>query len=117
MKTLKLLVCLFCLCSPAFAGDNPNPNVSVLSKKRDIFYFKVRQSFIGARIDVRDNDGHIIATEEVRQKKSIVDFYFEKPGTFTITITKGDKQETFQYNKTTPSPFVEVAPDYHVTIQ
>ena len=72
---------------------------------------------LGARVDVRGEDGTLIASQEITHKKSIIDFYFEKPGHFTITITKGDKQVNFQYDKTSPSPFVEVAPDYHVSIQ
>lgn len=72
---------------------------------------------MGASIEVRDQEGHVIATQEITHKKSIVDFYFEKPGQFTITITKGERQETFQYIKTTPSPFFEEIPDYHVSIQ
>jgi hypothetical protein len=117
MKTLKLLVGLLLLGTVAFAGKSPDSNVSVLSIKRDIFYFKVCPSMIGALVEVRGEDGKLIASQEISHKKSIIDFYFEKPGHFTITITKGDKQVNFQYDKTTPSPFVEVAPDYHVSIQ
>lgn len=117
MKALKLLAFVLCLSTSAFAGTSPNSNVSVLSMKRDIFYFRVCPSLIGARIDVRDQEGQVIVSQEITHKKSIVDFYFEKPGQFTITITKGERQETFKYIKTTPSPFVEEAPDYHVSIQ
>lgn len=117
MKTLKVLVFLLLLTTTTFAGKSPNSNVSVLSVKRDIFYFKVCPSLLGARVEVTDQDGKIIASQLIRHRKSIVDFYFERPGHFTITITKGDKQITFQYDKTTPSPFVEIAANYHVSIQ
>ena len=72
---------------------------------------------IGARVDVYGENGELIATQEIAHKKSIIDFYFEKPGHFTIKITKGEKQESFTYDKNTPSPFVETAPEYHVSIQ
>lgn len=80
--------------------------VRVLSIKSDIFYFKVDKIFLGATVEVYAQNGEIIFTEKVTNRKTIVDFYFEDPGTYTIRLKKDGKEEHFTYHKMNPSPHV-----------
>jgi hypothetical protein len=52
----------------------------------------------------------------VAHRKTLIDFYFEKPGVYTIKITKGSKVEEFTYEKQSPSPYSESEADHHIEI-
>jgi hypothetical protein len=109
MKKTTLFFALILMVSSAFAGHgNGKQSVEILSTKRDIFYFKVSHQFSGATVEVLTSDSTLLMTEPVQHTKSLIDFYFEKPGMYTIRITKGDQQVVFTYEKVSDSPFVEV---------
>ena len=114
MKTLKLLICLTLLTSTSvFANkakqtESNRREVAVLSTKRDVFYFKIGDELMGATIEVRAEDGSVLMSEKIQRRRELLDFYFEKPGHYAITITKGDKTETFEFVKASASPVVEM---------
>jgi hypothetical protein len=118
MKTLKTLVVLVALITGsqlAQAKDKTCSCIEVLSIKRDIFYFKATEDFTGATIEVYAADS-LIFTNQVAHRKTLIDFYFEKPGVYTIKITKGSKVEEFTYEKQSPSPYSESEADHHIEI-
>ena len=118
MKTLKTLVLLVALTTGsqlAQATDKTSSHIEVISTKRDIFYFKSTADFVGATIEVY-SFGKLIFTDEVVQHKTLVDFYFEKPGVYTIKIIKGSRVEEFTFHKNSPSPYYESETDNHVQI-
>ena len=106
MKTLKLtLAVLIITAAGAFAErNNPQQLVRVLSVKRDIFYFKICQSFIGGTVEVYSETGQLIFSDKLTNHKAIVDFYFQDAGLYEIRIKKGDHEVSFGYNKSTPRP-------------
>ena len=63
-----------------------------------------------ASIEVYDAKGQLLISGAVTHSKTIIDFYNEAPGHFTIKIKKGDVEETFEYIKEseTASPTGEV---------
>ena len=107
MKNLITAALILIATSGLIASPKSEP-VSVLSVKRDIFYFKVEKSFIGATIEVYANDGQLILTETVIRRKAIVDFYLENPGTYTIKLKKDDKEASFTYEKKDTSKLVPI---------
>lgn len=118
MKTLKTLVLLVALTTGsqfAQAADKSCSCIEVLSTKRDIFYFKSTEDFTGATIEVY-SFGKLIFTDQVVHRKTLIDFYFEKPGVYTIKIIKGSRVEEFTYQKQTPSPYYESETDQHIQI-
>jgi hypothetical protein len=117
MNVLTLIISVFISLSSTQQSDDCKDNeVSILSKKRDIFYFKLCKYFLGARVEVYDPEGKIIATEEITANKALIDFYFEKPGKYAIKFKKGNEQKDFTYNKLTPPPLTVADVDYHVVI-
>ena len=111
MKTLKLtLAILVITAAGAFAkAGNPQNLVRVLSVKRDIFYFKVCQSFIGGTLEVYKENGELIFSDKIQNHKAILDFYYQETGLYEIKIKKGDREVSFGYNKNTPKPEVKAS--------
>jgi hypothetical protein len=106
MKIFKLILAILIITSATSVfAKRGNPNaVRVLSVKRDIFYFKVCQSFIGGTIEIYGKDGKLAFSNKIVSHKAIVDFYFQEPGTYEIKIKKDDREVSYDYNKSTPKP-------------
>lgn len=91
--------------------------VMVLSTKRDVFYFKMCPSFRGATVEVTAADGHVVFSGKMSHLRGMLDFYYEQPGRYVITIGNGaGKIEKFDYVKSSPSPFLEVTQSQGVTL-
>ena len=101
MKKMMLIPALVLVMSfSASAKQNPNTSpVKVVSTSHDIVYFKVAAEMVGASIEVYDNDGKLIHSEKITDKKVLVDFYAEPSGSYTIHVKKGEKDEAISYNK------------------
>jgi hypothetical protein len=109
MKKTTLLFVLILIVSSAFAGHRSGKqSVEIISTRRDIFYFKVSHEFSGATVEVLAADGSILMTDTIHHTKSLIDFYFEQPGLYTIRMTKGSQQLVFTYEKISASPFLEI---------
>lgn len=103
MKLVRLafLLFFFVLGVSAIAEAKPklgSHHVSVLSIKREIFYFKVDSEFIGATIEVYDSTGILQQTANVTRRRTIVDFFYMNPGIYTVRFAKGDMVEEFKYS-------------------
>ncbi len=84
----------------SFAGAKPRKEeVVVLSTKREMFYFKVKKSFLGATIEVYDSSNKKTGSELVFAKRMLLDFYYMPADTYVIKIKKGDQLLEFQYTK------------------
>jgi len=117
MKTTKLILCILLLAgTTTVASARKHSDVSVLSVKRDIFYFKVCSSLVGGRIDVFSSNGELLASSEISSRKTIIDFHFANQGSFIIKITKDNKELNFDYKKSSPSPLSENETEHHITI-
>jgi len=117
MKVFNLTLWLIFFSASSFMADPCKEGpVSVLSRKMDIFYFKVCKDFIGARIEIYSPDGELLVADEITHPKALVDFYFEKPGDYTIKFVKDDEEESFTYSKLTPPPLVVADFDYQIVI-
>jgi hypothetical protein len=107
MKVFNLVLCIIFLNTSGFTSDPcKTAPISVLSRKRDIFYFKVCKEFMGARIEVYSPEGELLATEEITHQKALVDFFFEKPGDYKIVFKKDEEEKIFIYSKLNPEPVV-----------
>src|SRR5678809_1055035 len=102
MKGRLMGVALLVVCSVMGAFGDPGP-VKVLSTKADIFYFKIDKDFIGALLEVFDENGNKILEQKVDKRKVLVDFYYDQPGEYSIKISYGPMQETYYFEKDSPS--------------
>jgi hypothetical protein len=117
MKALNLFLCFVFFASSGFSADPcKNEPISVLSRKRDIFYFKVCKDFIGARIEVYSSEGELLVTDEITNPKVLVDFFFEKEGDYLIKFKKNEDEKSFTYSKVTPPPLVIADFEHQIVI-
>lgn len=79
-------------------------HVSVLSTKRDIFYFKVDKTMVGSTVEVFSSEGEMIFSGKVTRHRAMIDFYLENPGTYTIKLKKEELSTEFFYVKSSSSP-------------
>jgi hypothetical protein len=100
MKTItkSLIIAIVLLAAPSFAAISSRvDSVHVLSVKRYIFHFKVDKSLIGAKVEVFNHKNDMVLTETVAHAKTIVDFFELPAGNYTIKITKGTTEYTYEY--------------------
>ena len=117
MKISILLVVVFLARStPIVANDPCKQIVEVLSTKMDIFYFKLCKVYTGGLVQVYSQEGDLLASHQLEGNKAVVDFYFEKAGTYVIKINVEGKEEKFDYVKLAPPPLTVADLDYHVVI-
>src|SRR5688572_13296934 len=76
--------------------------VEILSTKMDIFYFKLCKDYMGAVIEVQNQDSVVLASKEISGNKALVDFYFERQGKYLIRVKVAGKEETYEYEKLAP---------------
>lgn len=102
MKKMLIVALVLMVSASAFANKNDGA-VKVVSKAKDVVYFKVSCEMIGASMEVYDETGKVIYTDKVTDKKVIVDFYAEPSGTYTIHVQKNGNDESITYTKSSVS--------------
>ncbi|HEY9049047.1 MAG TPA: hypothetical protein VIN08_24270 [Ohtaekwangia sp.] len=112
LTVLSLLVLLLAS-SAVLANDG---KISILSKKRDIFYFKVSNEFIGATVQVYSEDGQLLMTEKITHHKALIDFYYEKAGEYKIKIVKDSAEQNFNFTKAGNKDEATAEANYYVTL-
>jgi hypothetical protein len=116
MKLTAIITCLFFVMTSSVLEAKPKrPEIHVISKRLDIFYFKVQKEVIGAEIEVYSESGDKLMQDTITEKRTLIDFYYENPGHYIIKIKKGDVVQSFDYYKNTDSPFTSIETP-HVTI-
>lgn len=66
---------------------------------KDLFVFKTGKKLIGATVEIRSADGDLLTTQNLRNKKMIIDFSSVDLGTYIIRVSKGKRTEEFIYRK------------------
>jgi len=100
MKKIVILIALVMLAIAVFAQSGETyPEIKVLSKMRDAFYFKVSRDLLGSQVEVIHDNGKVVAKEELKGRKMLVDFFDMESGIYTIRITQGRYVKTFTYEK------------------
>jgi hypothetical protein len=108
-----MLVALVMMVSAVVSAKNPP--VKVVSKSKDIVYFKVTNEMVGASMVVFDETGKMIYSAVLTGKKTIVDFYAEPSGSYKIRVKKNGEEEVIDYNKLSVS-HAELASHNHIEV-
>lgn len=97
MKALvkTMMVAAVLAASTAYAAPD---SVRVLTNKRYIVYFKVDKRLIGGKVEILDKDSVVVEKDDILTAKTIVDFFYLKPGKYTIRISKGTEEFTIPYD-------------------
>lgn len=74
-----------------------SPSIKILSTKRHILYFKCSRDLIGANIEVENERHQSVASERVKDAKTLVDFFFLPPGNYIVKVKKDDVEIDIDY--------------------
>lgn len=103
MKKVITIAALVLVATTAAFAAQPSNSVKVVSKQKDVVYFKVNCAMIGATIEVSDAKGNVIYNSKVTDHKVLVDFYAEPSGEYTIHVKKDGADESISYTKVSVS--------------
>jgi hypothetical protein len=95
MKKFTIILAMILCAESAWARHTP---VSILTMTSSIIYLKVHKHYLGATIEILDEQGNTLITEELQNKRVIVDFYYKKAGTYLVKIKKGHTEQQFKFD-------------------
>lgn len=90
--TLFLAIALPALGEPV----RPAP---VKFNSRQVFELHVDKALKGARIAVHHTNGDVVLADKLRKRKIAIDFSDVQPGTYTIRLCKGARQQQHVFTK------------------
>src|SRR5688572_12166982 len=71
-------------------------HVSILSISKEVFYFKVDATFVGATVEVTDSTGTVFFTVELHSKRNLIDFFYLEQGQYTVHFEHNGVIEDYQ---------------------
>jgi len=93
--TLALIISFY----SSFSTTRKDTPVVVLKTSHDIFYFKICKTMIGGKVEVYSPEGNVVGTQNLDNRKLIIDFFDMAPGDYTIKVKKENTEETFTYHR------------------
>jgi hypothetical protein len=102
MKTFITIVTIGLMSMPlliaAKTQDTKNGWEPKANKKSSVFK-KTDRKFKGAKVEILQMNGEVIAEQTLLKRRVIIDFEDVKDGEYTIRITKGNDIKEFQFVK------------------
>lgn len=99
MKKLVFAIAVLFASFNAIGSTMKDTPVTVLNTSLDVFYFKIDKMMIGGTVEVYNQAGEVVATQNLESKKLIIDFFEILPGDYKIVVKKDQIEETFNYTK------------------
>ena len=94
---IKYLIALLLITSATYAGaaddrrsDNP---------RKDVFIYRAQKKFQGAKVEIISVTGNVLAQQQLKNRKVIIDFRDVRFGTYIIRVSKGEYTQEFKYTK------------------
>jgi hypothetical protein len=99
MKTVSrvLVLIVVFVASIRSAAAATEEAVKVLSTSRYVFYFKVEKELVGGTVEIWTEQNELVQSEKIVRPRTLLDFFYLKPGTYIVKIKKDDKEYTFEY--------------------
>jgi hypothetical protein len=102
MKTLIKIIALGLLTgllTVAAMAKDPSVKFKVQDKDKNLFVFKADRELIGAKVEVIQSNGSMIAEQILQKRKLVIDFNDMRSGSYTIRVVKGTQVKEFSYVK------------------
>lgn len=102
MKTLVkifFLGVLTVLLSYAAMAKDISGKDPINGKDKNLYVIKTDKKFVGAKVEIVQANGTVIAEQILQRRKMIVDFDDMKMGSYTIRIKKGDEVKEMTFTK------------------
>jgi hypothetical protein len=93
MKKIIFLIgaLILVLVTVSYAKDKPQKDLTVLSVKNHVLYFKVNKSFLGGVVEVYDAKENFLEAEGLPHTHTMVYFEEVPKGVYIIRVKKGDQ--------------------------
>jgi hypothetical protein len=75
------------------------PVKQIATKDKGLFVFKADKNLLGAKVEILQSNGSLIAEQLLTRRKLVIDFNDIRAGLYTIRITKGMKTQELHYLK------------------
>lgn len=99
MKKVLFALALLLSFYSSFSASRKETPVIVLGRSHDIFYFKICKAMVGGVVEVYSPQGNVIETQNLDNRKLIIDFFDMAPGDYTIKVKKDGTEEVFTYHR------------------
>jgi hypothetical protein len=103
MKTLVkifFLAALTVLLTMAAMAGEPDAKVKHGNERdKNLFVFKADRKLVGAKVEILQSNGSMIAEQILERRKLVIDFNEMKSGSYTIRVVKGIHVKEFSYVK------------------
>jgi len=99
MKKIIFALALMMSFYSSFGVPLKDTPVVILGRSHDIFYFKIGKAMVGGTVEVYSPEGNVIGTQNLDNRKLIIDFFDMAPGYYTIKVKKEGTEETFTYHR------------------
>jgi hypothetical protein len=102
MKTLlKILFLgvLTTLLAIAAMAKGPHDNKPTTEKFKNVFVVKADRDLVGAKVEIIQRNGKIVAEQVLKKRKLVIDFNESKSGYYMIRIMKGSNVKEYYYRK------------------
>jgi hypothetical protein len=102
MKTLlKILFLgvLTALLAIAATASTPHENRPTTDKQKNVFVVKTNKSLVGAKVEIIQRNGKVIAEQVLKRRKLVIDFNESRSDFYMIRIKKGSNVKEYYYRK------------------
>ena len=100
MKTfIALVITLLFLTCAAWAASPDETIIIGHSKNKNLFVFKTEKKFVGALVEVYSSQGELLTSQNLNNRKMIIDFGSVISDTYTIRVVKGNATREYQYKR------------------
>ena len=98
MKKIAFLLSMMIVTTMAFSnGIREGHPVHVLSVRMSVVHLKLPREFVGATLEIYSENGELILSQVVHERKVLIDFDNQKEGLYKIKIKKGEEQAEINY--------------------
>jgi len=80
-------------------GKDPIRLKPLNDKGKHLFVFKADKDLLGAKVEILEENGSVIAEQILTRRKLVIDFNDIGTGSYTIRLVKGDTIRELNYQK------------------
>jgi len=97
MKNTILITVFAFITLASFANAKPE-TVQVIAARMNTLYLKVEKDFTGSTIEIFNEAGELIASEQITERKILIDFDMVCNGLYTIKVKKNNEETVLDYH-------------------
>lgn len=93
------VILLLAMVTISLAKPKPQKKeLTILSIKDQVMYFKVNRSFVGGWVEIYDENKNCLEADSLPHTHTMIYFDEMPPGNYTVKIKKGNNSVEFKYD-------------------